>query len=747
MRPNPHGILPVVALCLFATASLSNLYAQDSLGIIRLAELRYDWDIAYDVEVVGHYAYIADGKAGLRIVDVSNREHPEQRGFFQTRGKADDVTVSGNLAFVGGTEVGGIYRNARGGTVRVPGFYIIDVTDPAAPRELAFCDSVTGYKDVIAFENYVFVVNNASDEDLVESNILDITDPSNPVGVGQYHLLGNPSVGVIDGHYLFFGTNRGLEFINVENPEEPEWIGNLREVGAPMAVSNQFIYLWGSGENDIEIYEFFGNDVLAYQDHIRISEDNNLNFIRIAEEILHVSVHIETDDVDADFLIQYDVSDLRDIVQVSVLELDFAPNDLEVIDGVGYCAMGTKGLKLLDFSNPAEPIWSGSYCDAGFTTGLTLQDGYLYTAHSVGGWSAIDVREPTAPVEVGFFDENRVNDIAISGHHLFAGNPELVFNIENPTNPVQIRPFDYNSETAFVSLEVNSNEMIGNTSNGQTIYNIDVPERTARIGYINSGASQSARLGEAIVGVRENGALTVWDITRPAAPKQLATYQTSLGYLDVQVRDSLAFVACSDPYGIDGNMGALQVIDLRNVFWPTERLFLPLPAPARTIELQGDFAFIACADSGIRILDISNLDNVRQVGFYDTPGIAKDLFVENNLIYLSDSLFVGIYDCSEAIMRQARRLRYTNESSGISAVFPNPANAAVTIGYDAPYGITSLLAYDQLGRVVADLTPRSLQHGFGRRIGWDVSSLPTGEYVVRMESSGRISDRRISIVK
>ena len=56
------------------------------------------WHVAgssRDVEVVGSLAYVADGNAGLQILDVSDPTAPREIGFYDTPGRTDSLAVVG----------------------------------------------------------------------------------------------------------------------------------------------------------------------------------------------------------------------------------------------------------------------------------------------------------------------------------------------------------------------------------------------------------------------------------------------------------------------------------------------------------------------------------------------------------------------------------------------------------------------------------------------------------------------------
>ncbi len=78
------------------------------------------------VAVSGHYAYLADGVDGLRILDVSDPTHPVEVGFLETAGPAIGVTLSQGRAYVSDT---------------LRGLRVIDVRDPTQPTEVGWYDT------------------------------------------------------------------------------------------------------------------------------------------------------------------------------------------------------------------------------------------------------------------------------------------------------------------------------------------------------------------------------------------------------------------------------------------------------------------------------------------------------------------------------------------------------------------------------------------------------------------------------
>jgi len=66
-------------ICIIFTVS-HEVNAQDHENVEQVGRIYNPWDAARDVVVVADLAYVAAGRSGLQIVDVSNPEHPEEVG-------------------------------------------------------------------------------------------------------------------------------------------------------------------------------------------------------------------------------------------------------------------------------------------------------------------------------------------------------------------------------------------------------------------------------------------------------------------------------------------------------------------------------------------------------------------------------------------------------------------------------------------------------------------------------------------
>ena len=112
---------------------------------------------AYDVKVVGHYAYVALVPGGLGVFDVSNPANCVPVGSYDSSEFAFGVAVSGNYAYL-----------ANGAA----GLQVIDVSNPTNCVRVGGYDTSGYAKGVAVAGNYAYVADNEGG--------LQVIDVSNP---------------------------------------------------------------------------------------------------------------------------------------------------------------------------------------------------------------------------------------------------------------------------------------------------------------------------------------------------------------------------------------------------------------------------------------------------------------------------------------------------------------------------------------------------------------------------------------
>ncbi len=86
-----------------------------------------------------------------------------------------------------------------------------------------------------------------------------------------------------------------------------------------------------------------------------------------------------------------------------VLQTPGEAKDLVIRDGFAFIADGPTGLLIADISDPLRPFVAGSLDTPGSAEAIVLDGGFAYIADASGGLQVIDVSDPTGPVLAGTF--------------------------------------------------------------------------------------------------------------------------------------------------------------------------------------------------------------------------------------------------------------------------------------------------------------------------------------------------------
>ena len=62
----------------------------------------------------------------------------------------------------------------------------------------------------------------------------------------------------------------------------------------------------------------------------------------------------------------------------------------------------------------------------------------------------------------------------------------------------------------------------------------------------------------------------------------------------------------------------------------------PFKSPPRDIYVSDPYAYLACYDGGLVIIDVSDPTNPSPAGSYDTPGQAWNVYVRGSYAYVAD---------------------------------------------------------------------------------------------------------------
>ncbi|MBI4323770.1 MAG: hypothetical protein HY674_00740, partial [Chloroflexi bacterium] len=554
------------------------------------------------VTISGDYAYLTDWAGDpLRVLDISNPASPKQIASVPNIGNLfsdfQDIALEGQIAYVAAGQ---------------QGLEIFDISNPANLQLLAGPFETSGWASAVAISGkYAYLIDEeAGVNGKGGLRVIDVTDPANPLPVGNLVLNGKPADLAVSGDFAYVATSDngglggGLQVIDVSDPTTPKPIGR-------------------------------------YEAGIRARA------VAVAGKHAFLSIH----QGDRGELVALDISDRANPERLASYAFA-APccvnylDDVQIAGNYAYLAKGESGLEVLDISNPANPQSIGAY-DTVYAEGLAIRDNQVFVADGYAGLKIFEVKilyphtvsssagpngriKPSGSATVFTGDTLTFSALPDSGYivdqWLVDGSPvqvggrNFVLGQIESKHTVQVT-FIPEAPTIHQGLQLDLRE-VGQWSTGQ-----------------HSSMFSVAARGNLVYLGRTSG-LEILDMIDPANPKLLGRYN----------RDSISAIAISGNHAYLSIWSfGLEVIDVSDPANPSRVGVLENPQLYSKPAISGNYAYFGAWDSLLSI-DISDPSNPRQVGSFAISSL-KDVAVVGYYAYVSRSGAVAleVIDISDPI--------------------------------------------------------------------------------------------------
>jgi len=291
-------------------------------------------------------------------------------------------------------------------------------------------------------------------------------------------------------------------------------------------------------------------------------------------------------------LLTYDVSVPAEPKELGWLAIDGPATAIQVVDERAYLAGGDSGLWIVDVSDPAQPTVLANDSIDGFVEGLAVAGGTLVLALGEDGLLWVD--EASGDVLGTLKVEGDVIDVTV--------HDDWVYAAAGPAGLLIVDP-----------IELTQPELVATVT-------------------IPSGARAVQTIGNrAYVAASASGGLRVIDISEPSLPVEMGGYFSGYPYskyaVDVAVTpEGIAFIAAG--------LGGFRIVDLSD---PAQ--FIELASvdtgTTRAVHAWGDVVYVAGA-GGIRTYDVSALDAPTELSKLHSAGLAVGLAIADNRAYVAD---------------------------------------------------------------------------------------------------------------
>lgn len=433
----------------------------------------------------------------------------------------------------------------------------------------------------------IFIVNNYA---YINSGpvleILDITDPINPIRLGRVMTPEFIEDIYVKNNYAYIADyNSGMRIIDISHPNLPQEVGFIDTPGRAKGIFALANYAYVA------------------------DEDSGLRII--------------------------DVSNPQAPVQVNSIVTGGIAENVFVLGDFAYM-VDFIGLRIFDVSNPISPLEIGFLQTPGASRSIFVKDSLAFIADWYGGFRIINVSNPELPFEMGSFNNNidEAIDVFVDGHYAyltFSGDSPPVtglriFDVSNPWNPVNIGSASVSgwAESVYVS-----NKMAFVTRGQIYIYDVSIPANpNLKNIYYPYGDMSGITVDEQFAYIADKRyGLVILDVSDPNNPQEIHSFQLAGIARDIVLVNNYAYMAYS----------GLRVIDISNPFSPVEVSYYPTTGNPSSIFIKDSLAYLADGNNGLRILNVKNPSYPFEIGSFPTSGSAVDISIAGNYAYLVNS--------------------------------------------------------------------------------------------------------------
>ena len=256
-----------------------------------------------------------------------------------------------------------------------------------------------------------------------------------------------------------------------------------------------------------------------------------------------------------------------------------------------------------------------------------------FYGNTYGTFSIIDVQFPTAPNPISQIFINDTYGIDVSGDFAFLAESMFglsIYQISNPALPQFVSRILLPSSAKDVKV-VGNLAYVADEYAGLRIIDVSNIQNPIEIGYYDTpGRSYDVEIKGDLAYVADlSGGLVCISISDPTKPILINSFPASDQIIDIDIKGDLAYLT-------DGYAGikVVNISDPLNISLVDE---LYLPYWCLGIKVSDNYAYVAAWEfGGLRIIDISNSENLQEVGFYNTWGKSRDIDVIGSLAYLAD---------------------------------------------------------------------------------------------------------------
>ena len=568
---------------------------------------------------------VEDGEGGSRIevVDLSTPTQPELLGVFNSDRRITSLDVENDL----------VYIHEEGS-----GLQILDFRHPNQPilrsdttvnAEHRPPESGSGGRSILDGNTYFgmgwdgFRVIN-----------------SHNITQAEYDTLGEVNGLTAKGQYLYVAEGwEGIEVFDISDPKQPLPIGNAKTRGQALSVtvSGEYLYVF-EGAGGLSIFRLPSESVTIVEHPTGVNVaagDRTTLTVRVygGGTKNHQWYQGESGDVS------------RPVTGGNGPTFTTPPLTGATAYWVRINSEGSVNDSQTARINLVPPVtvellgrWPSeghSRNGPGSAVDVAVSGQYAFLADSSGGLRILDVSDPAQPSLVGSYRSN-VRRLAANGNIVYLESDTFqVLDISDPAHPKQIENFSENNGDLFLTKKFAYRQFGGGLTR--------LDRQIADLPPVGT-ADEEMSVDETYAAIAQRwGGFRIIDQSIPTEPRWGATYYSDAPTEDVAWQDNIACVILGE------ELPGLELVDMSDPRHPT-RLARIVLQRVNNVAITGSYACVT--GERLRIYDFSDPDQLVRVGSHDLGGETYGIQV------IGDTAFVAAGRQGLLIYRLTPQLKF-----------------------------------------------------------------------------------------
>ncbi|NHJ87719.1 MAG: hypothetical protein FK734_19815 [Asgard group archaeon] len=562
------------------------------------------------IMIDGDLAYIGGGDCTLTILNISDVTKPELISTYNSGIlHVSNIYLDDSVLFLSKT---------------TSGFEVINVSDPYNPSEISY-QSTYYISDLTISGDYLFCTSNYMD-----LRVFSIANLSNIELIASinYGTYGSYGIDLVD-HYVYLANGlEGLKIYDIADPYNPQLVGR--------------------------------NDTIT-TNFLKITVQNNISYI------------LDNNNT----ILTFDVSNVTNPTLLDLYHgIDY--DNFFVEENYIYVMGKNIGLEILNETNHENITLVSAFPFSGNPTDIFVKEDHIFITDWTYCLMIIDITNKLSPLEITNFGNGVLEKSFIYDDYAFLIDTKvglIILNITDPAHPRKIA--SYSNDTELTSVYVENNlAFISIKNNGFKILNItDITNPTVISHHYDGGSASDIYASPSRVYLADGlDGLEIYDISNVSAPVKIASsyFRTTTGITfsaqKLTIESGFAYVI-DDEYGLfvieirdnediglihdfiyisqlydcvvanglcyaakGSGINVYSIIDPDDIFYINSFYY----SYAYDLKLFNQNFLVSSGNTGFRVIDIENGENLFILNSYDNLGIKVDIErYKNNLVLVN----------------------------------------------------------------------------------------------------------------